>query len=484
MPAPTKERHKQTRQAERVERPQQVIRAGKKELTPFRPVTKLGIKGSIKPEEVPTEIHLATTGMWHTPYHGDFMLTASMFDQMIANHQAKIIPGLYVDTEHEWWEGSYGECTRLFTKPGTDREGNAATELWAEIEWTEEGRNLVASGKYNHISPEIDFIYLDPEDATVEHENLVEGIALTNRPLFSKLQRIVANRTGGLQKKDGIVTVSTKQRVKANHGDTPMPNLEEVLNKPQADLTDEDKQVLRDNESDLTDEQKTTYAEELKAPEGEGDGEGSEGSEGGDGEGSGDGEGAGDGEGSDGEGDGEGEGDGSGEGEGSGDGEGVAAGKKKAAKKGKDDSVTLSASQLRVLEASAKAGAAAARKLERMEVAEQVRGLTANKNGEFRVPNAQADKVTDFAMRLNASTRKQFIELLEGLPSHKTTLGVAGSTATGEDTSAQAELDSKIEKLQASKEGKDLGYSQAMKQITDADPDLGQRVIDEAANQS
>lgn len=65
-------------------------------------------------------------------------------------------------------------------------------KLYAKVEWTEEGNELVKSGKYRYFSPEFSFKYKDAESGK-EFKDVLFGGAITNRPFLKNMEPIEFN---------------------------------------------------------------------------------------------------------------------------------------------------------------------------------------------------------------------------------------------------------------------------------------------------
>lgn len=90
---------------------------------------------------------------------------------------------LMVDYGHD----SEGEAAAWFTDVFIENDGN---ELWAEVDWTDPGRDDVAKKKYRYISSDFDFEYEDNETGKKYGPTLF-GAALTNRPVIKRMTPVV-----------------------------------------------------------------------------------------------------------------------------------------------------------------------------------------------------------------------------------------------------------------------------------------------------
>lgn len=127
-----------------------------------------------------SEIEVLRPGKWDHPKYGEFEITTediSKFADSLAYRK-----GIPIDVEHQTKEGAVGWVKELIDK---GRQG-----LKAIVEWTKEGYELISEGKFRFFSPEFQFQYEDPETRQ-EHENVLLGGAITNRPYFKGLGELV-----------------------------------------------------------------------------------------------------------------------------------------------------------------------------------------------------------------------------------------------------------------------------------------------------
>jgi hypothetical protein len=440
--------------------------ASEKHVKAFRPVVDVQAIAAAAGDgfSVPTEIHILSTGSWETPWHGDFIISESDLQQMIEHFDNKVMgEGIAIDREHYVDQGAAGWYTKLYTKPGEDGE----VQLWASVEWTTDGEEDLSNKRYRFFSPEFAKEYPDPENRHVIIENVLLGGAITNRPLFKSLTPIMANRhnggkkasakSDGLQKKRVMDTLHVEaSETNANPtGDTKM-NLKDILAKDKADLNDEEKQFLNEHKDELTDEQRSEYSDVLTdEPSGdEPSGDEPSGDQPSGDEPSGD-EPSGD----------EPSGDEPSGDQPSGD---EPSGDEPTKANRKDGKVTISASQLKRLEATAE-------RFERVEASQHLsKYVISASNKDGKVKPAQADKVTDLYMTLSASQRKLFEDILSNLPGHTVDTQVRGSAEGDETGTAWAQIQAEARKLvKASREEKgDLTEADAISKVLASRKDL------------
>lgn len=213
--------------------------------------------------DLPTEFELLTVGMWRTPFHGDIMIMPGDLQEYVDNFKA----GLGV---------SGNNTLKLPINYGHDAGGKAAgwfipavsgdTLMATEVEWTPAAAQALADGEWKCISAEFCPAgrggWVDPLDDEHCVENVITGAALTNIPLYSNLEPVMASASfgkNGEARPEVFLITASKENT--------MPTLEEVVAKDVSALTEEDKKVLSDNEASLTPEQKTKFGIEVPAAE-------------------------------------------------------------------------------------------------------------------------------------------------------------------------------------------------------------------------
>jgi cation transport regulator ChaB/phage I-like protein/predicted RNA-binding Zn-ribbon protein involved in translation (DUF1610 family) len=182
----------------------------------------------------PKEIQILPVGNWKHPSYGKIEIKENDLDNFIQNFNNGVRKGIPITEGHSVGEEekpAIGWFKELVNK---GRDG-----LWAIVEWTKEGAELLKSKAYKYFSPEFYDSYEDPETHKI-YQNVLVGGALTNRPYFKGLKAIVFSElTKGM-------------------------NIKELLEKEPTELTDEEVVFLKENQEELTDEQKETFKSVLE----------------------------------------------------------------------------------------------------------------------------------------------------------------------------------------------------------------------------
>lgn len=135
-----------------------------------------------------SEIQIMRVGNWNHPQYGEFNITSDMLDDFIKNFQEnKRGIDLAVDINHEPNHKAVGWIKNLVKKGGD--------AVFATVEWTKEGLELVKSGAYKYFSPELFFSFRDEESGETI-QNLLVGGAITNRPFFKRMKALAMSESG------------------------------------------------------------------------------------------------------------------------------------------------------------------------------------------------------------------------------------------------------------------------------------------------
>lgn len=118
-------------------------------------------------------------GKFSHPQYGVIEITNEMLERFVDNFNRKVYQEhIPVDAEHQ---------TKLSGALGYFREmkvgHNGKPGVWARIEFTDRGRQLVEEGAYKYFSPEFYSEWTDPATG-ITHKDVLIGGAFTTRPFF------------------------------------------------------------------------------------------------------------------------------------------------------------------------------------------------------------------------------------------------------------------------------------------------------------
>lgn len=129
-----------------------------------------------------SQVQIAKTGTFNDPRYGKFSITLQDFTKWIANftalNKSEGRLGLPVDVDHSPEKRGDTEAAGWVTSLSI--KGN---ELWASVEWTSLGQELVRDRRYAYLSPS--YVADFKDETGKSHGTALQGVALTNRPFLS-----------------------------------------------------------------------------------------------------------------------------------------------------------------------------------------------------------------------------------------------------------------------------------------------------------
>lgn len=136
------------------------------------------------PGAVPDRVQVMRTGSWDFPDYGRVNITQADLQQVADNFSRNVrgqqIP---VNIEHQRHLGAIGWYHDI--APGTDGKS-----LWASIQWTPTGEQMIREGRFRYFSPELSRNTVDPE-TKANHGAVLVGGALTNYPRMKQMAPIL-----------------------------------------------------------------------------------------------------------------------------------------------------------------------------------------------------------------------------------------------------------------------------------------------------
>lgn len=141
-------------------------------------------------------VQIMRTGKWNHPMYGEVKIEKQTISDVVLNFKTnKRGVELAVDENHE----DNHKALAWFKELITDNDGN---DLFADVELTQKGANLLNEGAYKYFSPEIVFSKLD-EETGEQQSNLLIGGAFTNRPFFKNMVPLMASEDAAADLKSG-----------------------------------------------------------------------------------------------------------------------------------------------------------------------------------------------------------------------------------------------------------------------------------------
>ncbi len=134
------------------------------------------------------EIQIMRTGKWKHPMYGEINVDSTVLKDVKKNFDSNERGiELAVDENHHPDHKALAWYRKLTIK-GKDA-------LFATVELTKKGAELLTEGAYKYFSPEIVFKKIDEETGKLQ-TNLLIGGAFTNRPFFKAMQPLLASEDG------------------------------------------------------------------------------------------------------------------------------------------------------------------------------------------------------------------------------------------------------------------------------------------------
>lgn len=193
------------------------------------------------------DIQIARAWKWNHPMYWKIEMSEQDLKEMKKNYDTNQRGiDLAIDENHEPNHKALGWIKDVYLK--------GKGELFATIELTKMGAELLSKGAYKYFSPEIIFNKKD-EETWKTIKNLLVGGAFTNRPFFKAMQALMANEENSNQIPNNILYFNTSR---------PMKTILELLAKfaEAQKLSKEERELLTAQFSELSEEDKT---DDLKA---------------------------------------------------------------------------------------------------------------------------------------------------------------------------------------------------------------------------
>jgi hypothetical protein len=388
--------------------------------------------------KIPDEFPVLLVNNYNT-WAGNIDITDGILDHMEHNfNQAIPHDKLPIDEEHVSGKAP-GWIEKVMHKVGSAGNG-----LYVKVKWTKYGKSMLDDELYRYVSADFWLNYVDSEFGQ-EHGPTLTAVALTNRPMLESLPALFSKDGKAPDKNIQPTIINFSQKGESM-------DLEQILSKAPADVTEEEKTFLQEHQAELTDEQRTNFGLESGADDA---GDGNDAGDGSDADGAGadaDGDGADNGAGSDAPTD-----------------QGTQLNKRKT------ETVAIPRAELEALKFSANQGAAAKLELDQNRMDRMAEGFVfsqSNQDGMF-LPKSQS-KLSKFLFSLSDAQRKDFSALMAEAPKG----GLVKLTQESGDggqyvTSGNKLTDLAYAKMTSSaKDGTKINFSQALEVVSRENPDL------------
>ena len=141
-------------------------------------------------------VQIMRTGTWQHQEYGEVKIDKKVIKDIVENFKSDARGvQLAVDENHE----PDHKALAWFKELIVENNGN---ELFADVELTQKGADLLNEGAYKYFSPEIVFHRID-EESGESQSNLLNGGAFTNRPFFKRMQPLMASEDAASVEQSG-----------------------------------------------------------------------------------------------------------------------------------------------------------------------------------------------------------------------------------------------------------------------------------------
>lgn len=140
-----------------------------------------------------SKVQLMRAGEYFHGWYGKFDITRETFESMVNNFDNKVRGiELAIDYFHDSGGIAAGWIKKLYIKG----EGSQPAELWAEVDWTPEGKRRIEDKELRYLSADFSLAYDDSDekgekDAT-QYGATLFGAGLTNRPFIKRMKKVLS----------------------------------------------------------------------------------------------------------------------------------------------------------------------------------------------------------------------------------------------------------------------------------------------------
>ncbi len=208
-------------------------------------LNKIDLKGmKLQSDGKTSWVQVFRLGHWKHPRYGVLKFTEEIFKGFIKSFKDNVRKvELAIDAEHEPEKGALAWFKDLKSEDGG---------LWALVEWTSRGLNLVSDRVFKYLSGDFDYEWKD-EETGKKFKNVLFGAALTNRPFIK-----------------GMSPINLSEFVKELENDDSIRNsfqlAEDIIKLKEGDNVKTDAEILVAKDADLSVVEKARKVEIMKDP--------------------------------------------------------------------------------------------------------------------------------------------------------------------------------------------------------------------------
>lgn len=139
---------------------------------------------SLAEGKVEDKIQLLRVGKFQHPQYGELNITKEHLSAMVKNFSENVRK---IDLAVDYSHNNDAEAAGWLKKVYLSDDG---TELWADVDWTDEAKKCLSDKKFRYISSEFSLEYKDNESLKNFGPTLL-GAGLTNRPFVKGMEPVV-----------------------------------------------------------------------------------------------------------------------------------------------------------------------------------------------------------------------------------------------------------------------------------------------------
>lgn len=190
-------------------------------------------------------IQIFRPGKWNHPRYGELQFNDKIFNDFVTNFDNKVRKvDLAIDQEHEPEKGATAWIKQLANVKTPDAE-RKEVGLWALVEWTKWGLQLVSDKVFRYLSGDFDYEWQD-EESGKKFKNVLFGAALTNRPFIKGMSPINLSEFKDELEKDENIRNSFQLA-------------EDILKLKEGTVAKTDDELMKMDPKDMTPEDKARY---------------------------------------------------------------------------------------------------------------------------------------------------------------------------------------------------------------------------------
>lgn len=214
----------------------------------------------LQESSAPAKIQLFRVGKFYHAEYGEFEITPKTLAEIKKNFEAKVRGiDLALDYRHDNEDVAAAWIKSLELQ-------DDGKSLWAEVDWTPRGKQVVQDKEFRYISPEFSFAYKDNETLK-DHGPTLLGAGLTNRPVIKKMEPVAQlseYKADGSKEKQPLKQGESKMNEPKKLADMSPEEMMKMIQELQAKIADYEKKDAAAAAEKAMAEKKSKFATLLK----------------------------------------------------------------------------------------------------------------------------------------------------------------------------------------------------------------------------